>query len=87
MVNASGDSEKYSYLLGGRYFTYFGVGPDAIANGIHYFLLAPTDAIERSPDMTPELQSWIEANGQRLATFPSATYRTVQLWKGAIQPL
>jgi len=80
MVNASGDSAKYSYLLGGRYFTYFGVGPDAIANGIHYFLLAPTDAIERSPDMTPELESWIEANGQRLATFPSATYRTVQLW-------
>ena len=80
MVNASGDSEKYSYLLGGRYFTYFGVGPDAIANGIHYFLLAPTDAIERSPDMTPELESWIEANGQRLETFPSATYKTVQLW-------
>ena len=80
MVNASGDSAKYSYLLGGRYFTYFGVGPDAVAYGIHYFLLAPTDAIEHSPDMTPELEGWIEANGQRLATFPSATYRTVQLW-------
>ena len=80
IVNASGDSKKYSYLLGGRDFGYFSVGPDALANGIHYFLLAPTDAIELSPDMSPELESWIEDNGQRLATFPSATYRTVQLW-------
>lgn len=80
MVNASGDSTKYSYLLDGRDFGYFSVGPDALANGIHYFILAPTDAIELSPDMSPQLESWIEAHGQRLAIFPSATYRTVQLW-------
>ena len=80
MVNASGDSMKYSYLLGGRDFGYFSVGPDALADGIHYFLLAPTDAIELSPDMSPQLESWIEDHGQRLAIFPSAIYRTVQLW-------
>ena len=80
IVNASGDSQKYSYLLGGRNFGYFSVGPNALANGIHYFLLAPTDAIERSANMSPEMESWIEDNGHRLATFPSATYRTVQLW-------
>lgn len=80
IVNASGDSQKYSYLLGGRNFGYFSVGPNALANGIHYFLLAPTDAIERSADMNPETESWIEDHGHRLAIFPSATYRTVQLW-------
>ena len=80
IVNASGDSQKYSYLLGGRNFGYFSVAPNALANGIHYFLLAPTDVIERSADMSPEEGSWIEDNGRRLATFPSATYRTVQLW-------
>lgn len=80
MVNASGDPQKYSYLLGGRDFTAFSVGPNALANGIHYFLLAPTDAIEHSTDMSPQLEHWIEENGHQLAVFPSATYRTVQLW-------
>lgn len=80
MVNASGDSQKYSYLLGGRNFGYFSVGPNALANGIHYFLVSPTDAIERSSDMSPQEENWIQSNGHRLATFPSATYRTVQLW-------
>ena len=80
MVNSSGDSEKYSYLANARNFGYFSVGPDALANGIHYFLLAPTDAIELSADMSPQFESWIEDHGQRLAIFPSATYRTVQLW-------
>jgi hypothetical protein len=80
MVNASGDPAKYAYLLDGRDFGYFSVGPNALADGIHYFLLAPTDAIEFSADMSPQTESWIEDNGQRLATFPSATYRTVQLW-------
>lgn len=86
IINASGDSEKYSYLLGGRNFGYFGVGPAALANGIHYFLLAPTDAIERSQDMSPQMESWIENNGRQLATFPSATYRNVQLWKVPSSP-
>ena len=81
LVNASGDSEKYSYLLGGRSFAYFAVGPAALADGIHYFLLAPVDATERSRDMTPTLESWIEDNGHRLAIFPSSVYRTVQLWQ------
>lgn len=80
MVNASGDSTKYAYLANARNFGYFSLGPDALADGIHYFLLAPTDAIELSADMSPQFESWIEDHGQRLATFPSATYRTVQLW-------
>src|SRR5581483_3210194 len=45
-VNASGDPQKYSYLLPGRTFGYFSVGPAALANGVHYFLLAPVDAVE-----------------------------------------
>ena len=79
-INASGDPQKYSYLLGGRTFVYFSVGAAALADGVHYFLLAPTDAIERSGDMSPALASWIQDNGRRLATFPSQVYKTVQLW-------
>jgi hypothetical protein len=83
-VNASGDSQKYEYLTGGlihgRSFSYFSVGPAALADGVHYFLLSPTDAEERSGDMTPALESWIKANGHQIAIFPSQIYDTVQLW-------
>ncbi len=80
VVNSSGDADKYSYLLPGHPFTYFSVGPAALADGVHYFLLSPVDAIEREGDMSPALASWISGHGQRLATFPSQVYKTVQLW-------
>jgi O-antigen/teichoic acid export membrane protein len=80
VVNASGDAEKYSYLLAGRPFAYFSVGSAALADGVHYFLLSPVDATERDGDMSPALASWISRHGQRLATFPSQVYKTVQLW-------
>jgi O-antigen/teichoic acid export membrane protein len=79
-VNASGDREKYSYLLAGRRFAYFSVGPAALAHGVHYFLLSPVDAIEREGEMSPALASWIREYGQQLAVFPSQVYETVQLW-------
>ncbi len=79
-VNASGDSEKYSYLLDGRDFVSFAVGPAALADGVHYFLLSPNDAAERTGNMSPALAAWITAHGRRLADFPSQVYQTVQLW-------
>jgi hypothetical protein len=79
-VNASGDPQKYSYVLGGRSFAYFSVGAAALADGVHYFLLAPNDAIEREGDMSPALASWIRGHGQQLVFFPSQVYKTVQLW-------
>jgi hypothetical protein len=79
-VNTSGDPDKYSYLLPSRPIVYFSVGAAALADGVHYFLLSPVDAIERAGDMSPALASWISEHGQRLATFPSDVYGTVQLW-------
>jgi hypothetical protein len=85
-VNASGDAQKYSYMLGGRSLPSFYVGPAALADGVHYFLLAPNDATERDGNMSPALATWIRDNGQRLADFPSPVYRTVQLWHVAASP-
>lgn len=85
-VNASGDAYKYSYLLGGRAFTAFSVGPAALADSVHYFILAPTDAIEHSGNMSPTLSSWIQANGKQLYSFPSQVYKTVQLWYVPVNP-
>jgi hypothetical protein len=85
-INASGDPDKYSYLLGGRFFEYFSVGPAALADGVHYFILAPTDAVERSGNMSPALASWITGHGRRLTDFPSEVYKTVQLWYVTASP-
>lgn len=79
-VNASGDPQKYSLLAGGRDFEYFSVGPAALADGVHYFLLAPVDAAERSGGMSPALEAWIRANGEQVVSYPSQVYDTVQLW-------
>ena len=79
-VNVSGDPDKYSYLQPGRPFTYFSVGAAALADGVHYFLLSPVDAVERDGDMSPALARWISGSGRRLALFPSQVYGTVQLW-------
>ncbi len=79
-INASGDPEKFSYLLGGRGFAYFSVGPAALADGVHYFILSPTDVAERTGNMSPALASWITGHGRRLADFPSQVYQSVQLW-------
>jgi hypothetical protein len=86
VVNVSGDPLKYSYTLAGRPFAYFSVGPAALADGVHYFLLSPEDAAERDGDMSPELASWIRDHGQRLAIFPSQVYQTVQLWYVSSSP-
>jgi hypothetical protein len=80
VVNASGDPEKYSYLLNRRYFSTFSVGPAALADGVHYFILAPIDVIERTGNMSPALENWIRTNGKQLYSFPSTTYRSVELW-------
>jgi O-antigen/teichoic acid export membrane protein len=79
-VNASGDPQKYSYLLGGRSFAFFSVGPAALADGVHYFILSPTDVAEQTGNMGPALADWITSHGTRLADFPSVVYRSVQLW-------
>jgi O-antigen/teichoic acid export membrane protein len=85
-VNASGDPNKYSYLLPGRPIAYFSVGAAALADGVHYFLLSPVDAIEQEGNMSPALARWISGHGQRLATFPSDVYGTVQLWHVPASP-
>ena len=79
-INASGDPEKFSYLLGGRGFPAFTVGPAALADGVHYFILSPSDATEPTGNMSLALASWITGHGRRLADFPSQVYKTVQLW-------
>lgn len=85
-VNATGDTEKYAFLLPGRPVTFRASGPGALSQGIHLFLLSNKDAAERYGNASPELNDWVRAHGVRLAVFPSATYRGVEVWQVAGDP-
>ena len=86
MVNATGDSGKYSFLLGGRNLAYFAVGPAALADGVHYFIITAADVAGSVGNMTPTLATWIRSNGREMGIFPSSVYRTVQLWDVPTSP-
>lgn len=81
VVNASGDPDKFSYLLDGRRFTTFVSGPAALSRGVHYYLLDPNDVVAHYGGMSPRFAAWIHRNGQLLATYPSQTYGGVGLWR------
>jgi hypothetical protein len=80
VVNASGDPVKYSYLLHGRKFTDFSVGPAALADGVHDFLLSPVDAVTNN-GISPAFAAWIRSAGRELVSFPSDVYGSVELWQ------
>ncbi len=73
--------EKYSYLLPGRQFSFFSVGPAALADGVHDFLLSPVDAVTNNGNMSPAFAAWIRSNGREIVSFPSDVYGSVELWQ------
>jgi len=81
VVNASGDVEKYSYLLPDRTFSFFSIGPAALADGVHYFVLAPNDAVANYGNMSASLADWIRSHAQLVVSYPSKVYGSVQLWQ------
>lgn len=81
VVNVSGDLQKYAYGLAGRTVTDFASGPQAVSNGVRYFLLSPKDAFARYGRMTPDLASYIRTQGSLVRSFESETYWDVQLWR------
>ena len=79
-VNASGDPEKFAYLLPGYTITDFATGPAALSHGVQLFFVSDKDAALHYGSSSPALAAWIRAKGVRLAAYPSATYRGVEVW-------
>ncbi len=81
VVNATGDVGKYSYLLPSRQFSFFSVGPAALADGVHDFMLSPVDAVTSNGNMSPAFAAWVRGRGREIASFPSDVYGSVELWQ------
>ena len=85
-INATGDTEKFAYLLPGYTVTAYGTGAGALANGVHLFFLSEKDAALRYGNSNPQLSSWIRTNGNRVASFRSSTYKGLELWRVPSDP-
>ncbi|MFL5955285.1 MAG: polysaccharide biosynthesis C-terminal domain-containing protein [Gaiellaceae bacterium] len=81
VINATGDPQKFAAALNGHRITRYASGPRALSHGVHYFLLSPKDVIARYTNMTPEFATWIRSSGSLVRTFPSHTYRGLELWR------
>jgi 4-amino-4-deoxy-L-arabinose transferase-like glycosyltransferase len=80
LVNATGDIYHWAAALPVNRLAAFPSGPDALAAGVHVFLLSPKDAEFRYGSMSPQLEAWIRANGQQVFSQPSHTYREISVW-------
>ena len=86
VLNASGDVEKYRYSLNGRTVTNFASGPGALSRGVHWFFLNPKDVFARYGHMNQDLATWIRGSGRQVASFPSDSHWTAELWYVAASP-
>ncbi|GAA0492303.1 hypothetical protein Ade02nite_68900 [Paractinoplanes deccanensis] len=85
-LNATGDTERFVQLFPSRPITSYATGPGALSHGVSLFVLSDKDAGMRFGNSSPQLASWVRDHGTRLAAYPSATYRGLELWRVAADP-
>jgi glycosyltransferase involved in cell wall biosynthesis/O-antigen/teichoic acid export membrane protein len=78
-VNAIGDGGKWAPALPGHLVTEYATAPAARSHGVLLFFLSGKDAA--TGNALPELPTWVTANGTLVASFPSTTYRGIELWE------
>jgi 4-amino-4-deoxy-L-arabinose transferase-like glycosyltransferase len=83
-LNASGDAERFEHLFPDRPITSYATGPGALSHGVTLFVLSDKDSAMRFGNSSPQLSSWVRDHGTRLASYPSATYRGLELWRVGI---
>ncbi|WP_250007257.1 glycosyltransferase family 39 protein [Actinoplanes sp. M2I2] len=80
-LNATGDAERFEQLFPNRPITDYATGPGALSHGVTLFVLSDKDAGMRFGNSSPQLAGWVRGHGTRLAAYPSATYRGLELWR------
>lgn len=81
LVNASGDPDKYRNTIVGPRVTEFGNGPEALASGVHYFLVSDVDSRLRYGASNPEFEQWIRTNGDLQIAYEGETYGNLALYR------
>ncbi len=84
-INATGDPIKFAYFFPERPVYALAQPTHAQAAGVQYFALAPKDVALRYGRITPELATWIIANGEQLFAYQSDSYGELYLLRVAPQ--
>jgi O-antigen/teichoic acid export membrane protein len=79
VVNAIGDGGKWAPFMPDQLVTDYATGSAARSHGVQLFFLSGKDAT--NGNALPELPSWVMANGELEASFPSVTYRGIEVWR------
>lgn len=79
-VNATGNAMRWAPVLPGNRVASHTSGPDAVGDGVTVFLLSPKDSRFRYGNSSPELDTWVRANGRLLYRAPSRRYESLQVW-------
>lgn len=79
-INATGDEIKFEYFFPNRPISDAEDPDEAVETGTSYFALAPKDVWARF-QTTPELASWIEANGERVFAASGDSYGDLYLYR------
>ena len=80
-LNAGNPVDPDVFAVGGRRVTEFTSGGAALASGVRYFLLRGGDVAARRGVAGGSLPGWLRDNGRQVASFPSPSYGSVQLWE------
>ncbi|TQM09842.1 oligosaccharide flippase family protein [Pseudonocardia kunmingensis] len=78
-VNAIGDSGKWAPFMPDQLVTDYATGSAARSHGIQLYFLSGKDAA--TGNALPELSAWVMAKGTLEASFPSVTYRGIEVWR------
>jgi O-antigen/teichoic acid export membrane protein len=78
-VNAIGDSGKWAPFMPDQLVTDYATGSAARSHGVQLYFLSGKDAA--TGNALPELPAWVMAHGRLEATFPSVTYRGIEVWR------
>jgi len=80
-VNATGQQDRWQIALPANHVQQYSDGPTALAAGVHIFLVSEKDARLHYGNMSPELSSWIQANGRLLFQASDRGYEGLGVWQ------
>lgn len=80
-INATADVYRWQYTLRTNPVAGYGNGPEALAHGVHWFLVSPKDARFFYGASSPALVSWIESHGTEVFHAHSHTNESISLWR------
>jgi 4-amino-4-deoxy-L-arabinose transferase-like glycosyltransferase len=80
-VNGSGDQFRWGYALRSHPVTAYASGPDAVAAGVHVFILSTKDSQFLYGNSNPQLDGWVRSAGTELFAVPTHTYGELSVWQ------